>query len=142
MLRNVALQTCVRLLHERLFAPSVPTMNSAHALSTPHDTPVIARRLTLVEAPPADRRRPPAGAGVGALAAGLATGFVMAAAAAVLGGGDPSMSLRLAAVCAVGSLVARVRQRRDDVRRARRRATTAARQYAPGPRAAQIRRAA
>ena len=43
MLRNVALQTCVRPLHERLFAPSVPLMNSALAPSTPHDTPRIAR---------------------------------------------------------------------------------------------------
>lgn len=142
MLRNVALQTCVRPLHERLFAPSVSTMNSAHALATSHDTPVIARRLTLVETPPVDRRRPPSGAGVGALAAGLATGFVMAAAAAVLGGGDPSTSLRLAALCAAGTVVARIRQRRDEVRRAMRRPRAVGRAAAAAPRPGQIRRAA
>jgi hypothetical protein len=117
-------------------------MNSALALSTPHDTPVIARHLTLVDTPPTGRRTPPSVAGVGALAAGLATGFVMAAAATVLGGGDPSTSLRLAAVCAVGTLVARVHRRRDDIRRARRRPGTAEHTPAAVTRAGQIRRAA
>ncbi len=90
-------------------------MNSTYASASQSDIPVIARRLHLVEAT-VDSRRPPVGASAGALAAGLASGFVLAAVGAVMGGGDPSTSLRLASLCAVASLVARVRGRRHDRR--------------------------
>lgn len=91
-------------------------MNSAHGTHLrPHVVP-RERHLTLVQAA-AEPVRPPRSAAMGALLAGLASGFVMAALAATLGGGNPTLALAMAAVCASGMALALVAARRATVRR-------------------------
>ena len=76
-------------------------------------------------------------AAVGALLAGLASGFVMAAMAAVAGGGNPGPAVTMAGCCALGMVVALVAARRTTVRR--RRALAASRRpTAPRPATAHV----
>lgn len=95
-----------------------------------------ARPHLVLVATPATARAVPGRHRLAALLAGLASGFVLAAFATVLGGGNPAGSLLVAAIC--GALLGAVLVRARVVtvrsrRRRRRRAATAAAMAAMRP---------
>ncbi len=113
-------------------------MNSAHAHAHSERHQPIRRHLTLVEPLP-EATAPPRSAALGALLAGLSSGFVLAALAALFGGGSPAAALAMAAICLIAMAGALGQARRVTVRRradrraARRRTATAPQLGAAGP---------
>lgn len=94
-------------------------MTNASAFAQPVARATQRPRLVLV---PTSTPRPPAPARdrLAALLAGLVCGFVLAALATIVGGGDPAGSLTVAAGFGVALLAVLIHARRVTVRRRRR----------------------
>lgn len=101
------------------FRSNVVGMRNASAVAHPIAPPVERPRLVLVPEM-APRTPAPARQRFAALLAGLVCGFVLAALAAVVGGGSPSASLDIAATLGVTLIVVLVHARRTTVRDRRR----------------------
>jgi peptidoglycan/LPS O-acetylase OafA/YrhL len=94
-------------------------MRNASAVAHPIAPQIERPRLVLVPEP-AQRRPAPARQRLAALLAGLICGFVLAALAAVAGGGSPVASLGIAATLGVALVPVLVHARRMTVRDRRR----------------------
>lgn len=108
------------------FVSTVPGMRNAYAVAHPVAPHVERPHLVLVSER-APRAPAPARQRFAALLAGLTCGFVLAALAAVAGGGSPGASLGIAAILGVALIVVLAHARRMTIlnrrrTRARRRA--------------------
>jgi hypothetical protein len=111
-------------LFARRIASIVVSMRTASAFEIPADIPPTRPRLVVV-ADPEPARPVPGRQRLAALLAGLSSGFVLAALATALGGGDPAASLMVAAAAGVLLAAVLVRARVLAVRARRRRAARA-----------------
>lgn len=117
---NVALQLSSEHLFDGCFGSIVVAMRTSSAALPATVTPSARRPHLLLVPPPARRRPAPARQRLATLLAGLISGFVLAALAAVLGGGSPTGPLTIAIGLGV-VLVAVLVRCRAVARRARRR---------------------
>lgn len=97
------------------FVSNVVGMRNASAGAHPIAPPAEGPRLVLVPAM-APRTPAPARQRIAALLAGLICGFVLAALAATVGGGNPRASLAIAAALGVALIMVLVHARRVTIR--------------------------
>ena len=122
--RHVALQPVIEHLFDRLFVSIVLVMRTASAfdIDVPAPAPAARPHLRLVSEPAPAAPTPTSGRQqLAALLAGLSSGFVLAALATTLGGGNPGGSLLVALVCGTLLGLVLVRARVVTVRARRRR---------------------